>query len=407
MRYLPDLRFGTEAYPEIVARRLRATNLLAWILAAVLGVFAAWRLADGSAHWKYAALVALAYVFLPLLHRLNDMAAPLTLVAIGYTWTFAITMVVGIDSGTTYFLLAAAALGIALLGAEHLAFAILVATAAAAAMIALRFVAPRDPGADAVTFYGNFIINVIGSAAMLFAVMYYALRQLTQAEQRANQERERSQRLLLNMLPPAVAERLMLDPDETIADAFPEASVLFADMGGFTARSSDTTPEELVGFLNRVYTSLDSLVERHGLEKIKSAGDAYIVVSGVPTSTADHAAAIANLALDMRETLADLVDARDRHVPVRIGIASGPVVAGVVGTRKFFYDVWGDAVNTAARMESSGEAGKIQIAPETHRLLGARFDLEERGTIEVRGKGPMRTWFLKGRISPRLQSVAA
>ena len=407
MRYLPDLRFGTEAYPEAVARRLRATNLLAWILAATLGCFAAWRLVDGSTHWKYAALVAVAYLLLPLLHRLNAMAAPLALVAVGYTWTFAITMVVGIDSGTTYFLLAAAALGIALLGAEHLAHAILVAVGAAAVMIVLRFVAPRDPGADAVTFYGNFIVNVIGSSVMLFAVMYYALRQLTQAEQRATREHERSLRLLLNVLPPVVAERLMIHPDETIADAFSEASVLFADMGGFTARSSDTTPEELVVFLNRVYTSLDGLVERHGLEKIKSAGDAYIVVSGVPEPTADHAAAIADLALDMRETLAGLVDARERHVPVRIGIASGPVVAGVVGTRKFFYDVWGDAVNTAARMESSGEAGEIQVAAETRRLLDVRFDLVERGTIEVRGKGPMRTWFLKGRVAPRLLSVAA
>jgi len=158
-----------------------------------------------------------------------------------------------------------------------------------------------------------------------------------------------------------------------------------------------TTPEELVRFLNGVYTKLDSLVERHGLEKIKTTGDAYMVVSGVPEPRPDHAAELADLALDMRDALAGLTDPKGRAVPVRIGIASGPVVAGVVGTRKFFYDVWGDAVNTASRMESTGEAGKIQVAPATRELLAGRFELQERGIIEVRGKGPMQTCFLIGR----------
>jgi adenylate cyclase len=152
-----------------------------------------------------------------------------------------------------------------------------------------------------------------------------------------------------------------------------------------------------VRFLNDVFTRLDALVERHGLEKIKTTGDAYMVVSGVPEPRADHAEALAALAIEMRDALAGLVDPKGRPVPVRIGMASGPVVAGVVGTRKFFYDVWGDAVNTAARMEQTGEPGKIQVAPETAQRLEARFVLEERGVVEVRGKGPMRTWFLLGR----------
>ncbi len=167
-------------------------------------------------------------------------------------------------------------------------------------------------------------------------------------------------------------------------------------MAGFTARASDTTPEELVAFLNGVYTRLDGLVERHGLEKIKTTGDAYMVVSGVPEPLSDHAAPLAALALDIRDALAGLTDPKGRAVPVRIGIASGPVVAGVVGSRKFFYDVWGDAVNTASRMELTGEAGKIQVAPATRELLGERFAFEERGVVEVRGKGPVRTWWLLG-----------
>ena len=146
-----------------------------------------------------------------------------------------------------------------------------------------------------------------------------------------------------------------------------------------------------------MFTKLDNLVERHGLEKIKTTGDAYMVVSGVPDERLDHATALADLALDMREALVGLVDPKGRSVAVRFGIASGAVVAGVVGTRKFFYDVWGDPVNVASRMESTGETGKIQLTAETRDQLAEQFDLEERGVIDVKGKGLMRTWFLVGR----------
>jgi adenylate cyclase len=182
-----------------------------------------------------------------------------------------------------------------------------------------------------------------------------------------------------------------------IADRYDSASILFLDMAGFTARASDTSPDALVAFLDEVFTQLDALVERHGLEKIKTTGDAYMVVSGVPDARADHAEALAALALDMRAALAGLVDPKGRAVPVRIGLASGPVVAGVVGSRKFFYDVWGDAVNTAARMEQTAEPGTIQVTNEMRAPLADRFRLEERGLIEVRGKGQLRTWLLAGR----------
>jgi adenylate cyclase len=253
----------------------------------------------------------------------------------------------------------------------------------------------------------TFVANLVTSSIFLYGIIFYVVRQMARAEAAAEREHQRSEGLLVNILPSRVAERLKDRVDSEIADAYSEASILFADMGGFTARASDTTPEDLVRFLNGVYTQLDSLVERHGLEKIKTTGDAYMVVSGVPEPLPDHAGALADLALDMRAALAGLVDPKGRAVPVRIGIASGPVVAGVVGTRKFFYDVWGDAVNTASRMESTGEAGKIQVAPKTRELLADRFELEERGVIEVRGKGPMRTWFLIGRNPVEPRSSAA
>jgi len=295
--------------------------------------------------------------------------------------------------------LSATALGILLIGAERFLLTLAIGIVAAALIIIQQTVLPRDAGFVSPTglFLGNYVTSVVASSAILYGIIFYAVRQFTRAEEAAEREHQRSEGLLVNILPPSVAERLKDRVDLEIADAFPEASILFADMAGFTARASDTTPQDLVRFLNSVYTRLDSLVERHGLEKIKTTGDAYMVVSGVPEALPDHAAALADLALDMRDALVGLVDPKGRAVPVRIGIASGPVVAGIVGTRKFFYDVWDDAVNTASRMESTGEAGRIQVAPETRELLADRFELQERGVIEVRGKGPMTTWFLIGR----------
>ena len=168
-------------------------------------------------------------------------------------------------------------------------------------------------------------------------------------------------------------------------------------MAGFTARASDTDPDDLVAFLNRVFSDFDRLVESHRLEKIKTTGDSYMVVSGVPSPRPDHAQALARLALDMRDAATALRDSDNRRVPIRIGVASGPVVAGVVGTRKFFYDVWGDAVNVASRMESTGEFGKVQVSQDTYERLKDEFVLEERGLIDVKGKGQMLTWFLVGR----------
>jgi adenylate cyclase len=409
VRLIPNIRFGTERYPEKVARRLRAVNILTWMSAASAGFYAIQRFLDGSAHWKYPALAALAYASTPLLHRFGPLVAPLAFGIVGYAFIFFVSSIVGTDGGTWLGYLPAAALGILLIGSAHAFLSAVFGVVAAGLIILVHIVVPRDTGvvpAESL-FYGTFVINVLGSSAILYGIIFYAVRQFTRAEERAEREHQRSESLLINILPPSVAERLKERQGSKIADAYPEASILFTDMAGFTVRASDTTPEDLVAFLDSVYTKLDSLVEHHGLEKIKTTGDAYMVVSGVPKPVPDHAAALADLALDIRDALAGLVDPKGRAVPVRIGIASGPVVAGVVGTRKFFYDVWGDAVNTASRMESTSEVGKIQVAPATHDMLADRFEFEERGIIEVRGKGPMQTWFLIGRKAVDRMGVVA
>ncbi|MGI9665899.1 MAG: adenylate/guanylate cyclase domain-containing protein, partial [Acidimicrobiia bacterium] len=207
-------------------------------------------------------------------------------------------------------------------------------------------------------------------------------------------EKSESERLLLNILPQAIAERLKDEPG-VIADRFESVSVLFSDIVGFTPLSETLSATEMVEWLNEVYSVFDELVQSHGVEKIRTIGDGYMVAAGVPFPIDHHAVAICSLALDMKHHFASLPAVGGRRVNFRIGISSGPVVGGVIGTHKFQYDIWGDTVNTAARMESHGEPGRIQISAATRDLIADRFVCESRGLVEVKGKGEMQTWFVE------------
>lgn len=209
-------------------------------------------------------------------------------------------------------------------------------------------------------------------------------------------QQEQSERLLLNILPEEIAHRLKHSFD-TIADNFTDVTVLFADIVGFTQLSSRISPSELVGLLNEIFSAFDHLAEKHGLEKIKTIGDAYMVVGGLPTPRPDHAEAIAEMALDMQEAIEKLSCDRGEFIKLRIGINSGAVVAGVIGIKKFSYDLWGDTVNTASRMESHGLPGCIHVTSATYELLKDKYLFENRGTIKIKGKGEMTTYFIKGR----------
>ena len=197
-------------------------------------------------------------------------------------------------------------------------------------------------------------------------------------------------------MPKAIAERLKRG-EENIADSYAEVSVLFADIVGFTILSTKVTPNQLIQLLNRIFSAFDALSEKYGLEKIKTIGDAYMVVGGLPTPRDDHAVAIAEIALDMQEYVEQFNKETSQGLSIRIGINSGPVVAGVVGTKKFLYDIWGDAVNTAARMESQGIEGRIQVTEATYHHLRDKYQLEERGVADIKGKGEMCVYMLKGR----------
>lgn len=234
---------------------------------------------------------------------------------------------------------------------------------------------------------------VLGAA--IAEQFWWALKQL-------ETEQEKSERLLLNILPPSIADRLKEDR-QVIADNFPDVTVLFADIAGFTPLSASLSPTKLVELLNEIFSAFDALVEKHGLEKIKTIGDAYMVVGGLPEPQENHASAIAEMALDMQTAIENFNQKHHTNLNMRIGINTGPVVAGVIGTKKFIYDLWGDAVNTASRMESHGIIGDIQMTDSTYQRLKDGYLIQKRGMIQVKGKGEMIAYLLKGRKTlPRI-----
>lgn len=285
----------------------------------------------------------------------------------GITMTFALAMMLGRRS--------AVVMGVAY-GIAAVVFAVLEPGLAASRT--------PPPAALSATL---FAVVMIGNLAMVTTVLMFFLKRLAF-------ERDRAERLLLNVLPAEVAAELK-EHGETRAIRFDAISVLFADIVGFTERSARLDPAQLVAELNSIFTYFDGLAVEHGCEKIRTIGDGYMVACGVPSPRPDHAQALAQMALDMIEYQAD------RAVTLRIGINSGPAVAGVIGTSKFQYDVWGDTVNIASRMESHGTPGRVQISEATYRLIRHEFECTPRGAIEVKGKGSLETWYLE---RPRRQS---
>ncbi len=224
-----------------------------------------------------------------------------------------------------------------------------------------------------------FVLNTTAVAFTAFLLLQYAVRERDAAQTRSDD-------LLRNVLPGPIARRLMRAPG-VIADRYDDVTVLFADLAGFTPFAEGLPPEELVGVLDEIFVTFDDLTQRAGLEKIKTIGDAYMVVGGAPASRPDHADAVAGLAADMHAAMAEIRARTGYPLEVRIGMASGPVVAGVIGRHRFLYDLWGDTVNTASRMESHGVIGRTQVTADTAARLSARFRCEPRGEIEVKGKG--------------------
>ncbi|WP_040139920.1 adenylate/guanylate cyclase domain-containing protein [Rhizobium etli] len=409
MPLLEVLGYGTGRYPRNVSRRLRVLNITCWGTALVWLGFAAYYLTD----FKFRTVVlvdagiAVLLFGVPLLHRIGPNAAAVAFLLVSYLGIFIVCLFIGTDSGMQLEYLAFAAGAVLVLGVERVAPPLIVGIFSLAFVLALEIFAPHNSGLlSKREMLGVFIAVVTATTTIMFAVVFYAVREAARSEAIAEFEYTRSESLLTNVLPAAIAARLRSGATHVIADHHEDASILFADMAGFTAEASQTSPVQLVGFLNEVFTVFDQLVERHGLEKIKTTGDNYMVVSGVPAARPDNAAALVRLGIEMLDAAGRLHDPHGRAVSIRIGIASGPVVAGVVGVKKFFYDVWGDAVNVASRMETTGVPGRIQVSPEIYMQLSEQFEFECRGPVDVKGKGKITTWLLVGPKAPSVRSVS-
>ena len=261
---------------------------------------------------------------------------------------------------------------------------------------ALEPFAPAGNNLPSAVVIAFFAMNFVAVPTVTFVLLGYFLKLL-------EHEREKSERLLLNVLPREIAA-ILKENNQTIADQYEAVSVLFADVVGSTALAVRLPPRKLVDVLNDAFSYFDSLVDKYGVEKIRTIGDNYMVASGVPHPRHDHAQALANLALEMNEYVATHDALGDIPLRFRIGMNVGPLVAGVIGYKKFHYDIWGDAVNTASHMESHGVPGKIQITRATYELIKKEFVCQPRGLVEIKGKGQMETWFLEGIRNPGVLS---
>jgi adenylate cyclase len=258
------------------------------------------------------------------------------------------------------------------------------------------------PIRTSVVFFG---LNFAGVSTITYLLLRYSAierakteKMLEEAHVMLKSEQERSERLLLNILPPPVADRLK-HSDQTIADGFADVTVMFADIVNFTRVAEGLTPQAVFSMLNRIFSTFDELAEKHGLEKIKTIGDAYMVAGGLNTESIDFTAAIASMALDMQHVLHHDFNINQQHLEIRIGIGTGPVVAGVVGKKKFIYDLWGDTVNIASRITSEGKPGAIYVDEMTYQRLKASFEFNAPALLHLKGKGEMMVYPLAARAS--------
>jgi adenylate cyclase len=401
---LDILSIGLAEYPPKVARRLRGVTVAAFAGIGLSVLFAVLYAIEAGPEMRVPLLInvvdAFALAGVPWLHRFGPLAGANAVLAITCAGVYGLAASLGRDAGLQFYFLAAPAMAILFFGPGRVALSAVWAAVGAALLVTVEIAVPPNAGlrTPGELLYGNLLPTVVASAALLFGIVLYAVRQMARAEDAAEAEHARSEALLSQIMPASVAARLK--SGAVVADHYAEASIMFADMAGFTARAATSTPRDLVEFLDRVYSTFDELVASHGLEKIKTTGDSYMVVSGLPEVRADHAAALARLALALGE------HAQGAGLAIRIGLACGPVVAGVVGRQKYFYDVWGDAVNMASRMEATGEPGRIQVSEEMHEQLRRGFILEKRGRVDVRGKGAVETWFLLGKQEDMTPALA-
>ncbi len=385
---------GTAGYPPDVRRRLMILNMIAYLIAITTAGYAFQHAALDFDTYRPVILINLALVLMallvPLSHRLHEIAGGLLILVCECVALIAFTAYLGRDSGIhlQYFVFAAGAFVVLGLGRIRL-ITISVAAALVLHLFAWFYFADKGPlvPTDQELRDSLYLQAAVTTMVLIAATVWYAFRLAEKARQETDQ-------LLHNILPHSIVERLKSRPGEVVADAVPDASVMFADISGFVPLARQLGAHGMVGMLSRLVSEFDALAARHGVEKIKTIGDAYMAAAGLPEPSADHPVRLVCMALDMQTEVARLTAEIGMTVEMRIGIATGPVLAGVIGTRKFSYDVWGDTVNLAARLEQTGRVGRIHLCDTTRGRIADAFAVEPHGPIEIKGLGPQRTWFL-------------
>lgn len=391
---------GTAGYPPDVRRRLKILNVMCYLIATTTLLYAIQQAAtdyDAYAPMVHLNLALVATVLLvPFAHRISDIAGGLLLVAVEFAALVGFASFFSREGGGHLQYLIAAAAAFVIFGLERIW---LVAGVILLAVVLHLYVwytfpltGPITPDQQAV-MDSLYTQGAITTFALIAASVYYAFSL-------AEQAKAETDAVLRNVLPDPIVERIKANPGGLIADSIDDASVMFADISGFVALARSLGADATVKMLSGIVSQFDALAAQHGVEKIKTIGDAYMVVAGLPDPAPDHTARLARMGLDMLLTVERL--RRDSGLPIalRIGMASGPVMAGVIGTRKFSYDVWGDPVNLASRLEGQSVPGRILICPQCHATLGNAFLYEARGPIEVKGIGAQEAWFLIGEADP-------
>ena len=403
LRGLLDL--GTSGYAPVERRRLNVLNATAALIVVSSSAYAlSYALSDAHTYRLVIAinlaLIAMA-LLVPAAHRVNEVLGGLMIIATEVPALFALTAILGRNSGIQLNLIVGAAAAFFVFGSARPILGVSTVIVCFATHLAAWFwfpvgMVPVDRGFLAQLYVGS-AVNVF---ALTAALTFYSFRLVERAE-------AATQALLENILPAAIITRLREHPEQSIADAFERASILFSDIQGFVPLSKSLGASRTVALLNEMMRRFDALADKYGVEKIKTIGDAYMAVAGLPEPVDDHADRLARMGLEMFAAKDEVAALFGVTIRMRIGIASGPVMAGIIGTHKFSYDVWGDAVNLAARLESSGEAERIQVSADARAAMSPGWcDFESRGQIEIKGLGPLETWLLLPRTAQRAAKAA-
>lgn len=397
IKWLAEL--GTAGYPPDIRRRLLIVNLIAYLIAASTAGYALQHIQIDFDTYKPLVFINLALLamalLVPAMHRFSAIGGGLLIVISEYVALMAFTIYLGRSAGIHLQYLVAAAAPFVVFGLDRLRLIAAVVVIGLVLHLVAWFQFPPEAAliqADKELLDSLYTQAAITTVGLIAASIWYAFRLVERA-------RAETDALLRNILPDSVADRLKAQPGELVADSHDEVSVLFADISGFVALARSIGAARVVDLLNYIVSEFDKLAARHGVEKIKTIGDAYMAAAGLPEPAEDHAERLARMALDMLATVDRVRAETGLALQMRIGMAAGPVLAGVIGTRKFSYDVWGDAVNLAARLENLGAPGRIHICPMCRERLQHAFEVESRGQTTIKGVGQQETWFLIG-LSP-------